>query len=139
VKIAPDLTDHAISDVVEVCLAHGVSGLIATNTTLARDGLAARDRAAGGEQGGLSGRPLAARAREVVTTVHRETQGRLPIVGVGGIIDPDDALRLFDAGASLVQVCTGLIYRGPGLVPAIATALRRRPQPVTGGHLPVAR
>jgi dihydroorotate dehydrogenase len=120
VKIAPDLTDHAVAETLEVCAARGAAGVIATNTTLGRDGLAPPDAARAAEAGGLSGRPLTARAREVVALVHRETAGALPIVGVGGILDPDDAARLFDAGASLVQLYTGFIYRGPALVRAIA-------------------
>jgi dihydroorotate dehydrogenase len=119
VKIAPDLTEHAIGELLEVCAGRGVDGIIATNTTVARDGLAAPDRPRAAEAGGLSGRPLAERAREVVAFVHKETAGRLPIIGVGGILEPDDAARLFEVGASLVQVCTGLIYRGPGLVRAV--------------------
>lgn len=119
VKIAPDLADQAIGEVLEVCTDHGVAGIIATNTTLSRDGLAAPDRPLAGQAGGLSGRPLAARTREVVEFVHRQTGGRLPVVGVGGITRPDDALRLFDAGASLVQLYSGFIYHGPALVKAI--------------------
>jgi dihydroorotate dehydrogenase len=125
VKIAPDLTDPAIADLLDVCGRHGVAGVIATNTTLDRSGLDPRDPAAG-EPGGLSGRPLARRALEVVGFVHRETGGRLPIIGVGGILEPDDALRMFDAGASLVQLLTGLIYRGPGLVRRINLAVAAR-------------
>ncbi|CAL9366206.1 Dihydroorotate dehydrogenase (quinone) [Actinosynnema sp. ALI-1.44] len=123
VKIAPDLTDQAIGEVLEVCAAHGVAGLIATNTTLSRDGLAPADQPRAGEAGGLSGRPLAVRAREVVRFVSRETDGRLPIIGVGGIFGADDAKAMFDAGASLVQVYTGFIYEGPGLVRRIVRAL----------------
>ncbi|MER5701658.1 quinone-dependent dihydroorotate dehydrogenase [Micromonospora sp. NPDC002296] len=134
VKIAPDLTDPAIAELLEVCLSRGAAGVIATNTTLARDGLAPADRARGAEQGGLSGRPLAARAREVVSFVHRETGGRLPVVGVGGIVDPDDAARMFDAGASLVQLYTGFIYRGPALVRAAARAARPAPAALPGGR-----
>ncbi|HKS99936.1 MAG TPA: quinone-dependent dihydroorotate dehydrogenase [Rugosimonospora sp.] len=118
VKIAPDLTDHAIGEVLEVCEGAGVAGLIATNTTLSRDGLAPPDAHLAAQAGGLSGRPLTVRARDVVTFVAKRTA--LPVVGVGGILDPDDAARLFDAGASLVQLYTGLIYRGPGLVRAIS-------------------
>ncbi|MFL6145243.1 MAG: quinone-dependent dihydroorotate dehydrogenase [Labedaea sp.] len=127
VKIAPDLTDHAIADLLEVCVAHAVDGVIATNTTVGRAGLAPADERLGAETGGLSGRPLGARALEVVTFVARETGGGLPIIGVGGILDVSDALRMFDAGASLIQLYTGLIYRGPGLVRRIsrASALRR--------------
>lgn len=124
VKIAPDLPEPAIAELLEVCLVRGVAGVIATNTTLARDGLAPADQAGGAEAGGLSGRPLADRAREVVAFVHRETDGRLPIVGVGGIVTPDDAGRMFDAGASLVQLYTGFVYRGPALVRAVAAAAR---------------
>ncbi|MGC9668592.1 quinone-dependent dihydroorotate dehydrogenase [Planosporangium sp. 12N6] len=126
VKVAPDLTDAALGEVLEVCAAHRVDGLIATNTTLARDGVAPADAAAGAQAGGLSGAPLTERAREVVSFVTRETGGRLPVIGVGGIMDPDDALRLRDAGASLVQVYTGLIFRGPGLVRGCVRGLSRR-------------
>ncbi|WP_433263782.1 quinone-dependent dihydroorotate dehydrogenase [Actinosynnema sp. CS-041913] len=123
VKIAPDLSDEAIGELLEVCAAHGVSGLIATNTTLSRDGLAPADRALAAEAGGLSGRPLAARAREVVRFVSRETDGKLPIIGVGGIASVDDAKRMLDAGASLLQLYTGFIYEGPGLVRRIARSV----------------
>jgi dihydroorotate dehydrogenase len=124
VKIAPDLTDSAIAELLEVCDQHGVSGLIATNTTLGRTGLAAADQALAGEAGGLSGRPLASRALDVVRFVSKETDGKLPIIGVGGIFGPDDALRMVDAGAALVQVYTGFIYEGPGLVSRVNKALR---------------
>jgi len=120
VKIAPDLTEAAIAEVLDVCLTYGAAGIIATNTTLRRDGLAPADLPRAGEAGGLSGRPLTERARKVVHFVHTETGGRLPIVGVGGILDADDAARLFDAGASLVQLYTGFVYRGPALVRAVA-------------------
>ncbi|MEV5822176.1 quinone-dependent dihydroorotate dehydrogenase [Micromonospora haikouensis] len=133
VKIAPDLTEPAIAELLEVCLDRGAAGVIATNTTLARDGLAPADRERGGQAGGLSGRPLAARARAVVSFVHRETGGRLPVIGVGGIVDPDAAARMFDAGAALVQLYTGFIYRGPGLVRAAARAARPLPAPVPSG------
>ncbi|MFD7654863.1 quinone-dependent dihydroorotate dehydrogenase [Actinosynnema sp. NPDC059797] len=125
VKIAPDLTDEAIGELLEVCADHGVSGLIATNTTLSRDGLAPADQALAGEAGGLSGKPLGARAREVVRFVSRRTDGKLPIIGVGGIASADDAKRMLDAGASLVQVYTGFIYEGPGLVRRINRSLVR--------------
>jgi dihydroorotate dehydrogenase len=122
VKVAPDLTDHALGELLDVCAAHGVAGLIATNTTLSRDGLAPADGWYAAEPGGLSGRPLAERTREVVTFVAKRSE--LPVIGVGGILAPEDALRLVDAGASLVQLYTGLIYAGPGLVRRIVRALR---------------
>ncbi|MEU4425721.1 quinone-dependent dihydroorotate dehydrogenase [Actinoplanes sp. NPDC024001] len=124
VKIAPDLTEPAIAELLEVCLEHGAAGLIATNTTLARDGLAESDQHLAGEAGGLSGKPLTERARAVVKFVHDETGGRLPIIGVGGIMSVDDAARLLDAGASLVQLYSGFIYRGPDLVRAVARGAR---------------
>jgi dihydroorotate dehydrogenase len=123
VKIAPDLTDHAIAELLGVCEQHAVAGVIATNTTLSRHGLAPADVVLGAQSGGLSGAPLAARTREVVAFVHRETGGRLPIIGVGGILDAGDAVRLVDAGASLVQLYTGFVYRGPRLIRDIVSAL----------------
>jgi dihydroorotate dehydrogenase len=112
VKIAPDLSDQAIAEVLEVCATHQVDGIIATNTTRVGEGSARPDC----ESGGLSGLPLAETARHVVHFIERETGGRLPIVGVGGIFTPDDARHMFDAGASLIQVYTGMIYEGPALV-----------------------
>ncbi|GAA3770769.1 quinone-dependent dihydroorotate dehydrogenase [Plantactinospora mayteni] len=124
VKIAPDLTEPAIAELLAVCLDRGAAGVIATNTTLGRDGIAPAEAHRAGEAGGLSGRPLTARTREVVSFVHRETGGALPVVGVGGILDPADGSALLDAGASLVQLYTGFVYGGPGLVRAVARAAR---------------
>jgi dihydroorotate dehydrogenase len=116
VKIAPDLTEPAIDELLGVCTDVGVAGIIATNTTIGRPGLAAADQQLATEAGGLSGRPLTEISAKTVAHIHAETGGALPVIGVGGILDPSDATRLFDAGASLVQIYTGLIYRGPGLV-----------------------
>jgi len=116
VKIAPDLTDAALGDLLDVCLGSGVAGLIATNTTVERPGVSTA------EPGGLSGRPLAARALEVVRFVAKESG--LPVIGVGGITRPDDAQRMLDAGAGLVQLYTGFIYHGPGLVRGAVDATR---------------
>ncbi|MFI5496245.1 quinone-dependent dihydroorotate dehydrogenase [Actinoplanes sp. NPDC051859] len=124
VKIAPDLAEPAIAELLEVCLAYGAAGVIATNTTLSRDGLAVADQSRAAETGGLSGRPLTERSREIVRFVHEETDGKLPIIGVGGIVEADDAARMFDAGAALVQLYTGFIYRGPALVKAAARTRR---------------
>ncbi|GAA3242044.1 quinone-dependent dihydroorotate dehydrogenase [Dactylosporangium siamense] len=118
VKVAPDLTDTALGDLLDVCLSHGVAGLIATNTTVGRPGV---DTA---EAGGLSGRPLAPRALEVVRFVAKESG--LPVIGVGGITTHDDVTRMLDAGASLVQLYTGLIYHGPRLVKQAVQATRER-------------
>ena len=121
VKIAPDLTTSAIDELLQVCTDAGVAGIIATNTTIDRAAVSGHPLA--GETGGLSGRPLAEIAAKTVAHIHNETGGALPIIGVGGIVEPSDATRLFDAGASLVQVYTGLIYRGPGLIRAINRSL----------------
>ena len=117
VKVAPDLSDDALGELLDVCLGHGVAGLIATNTTVERPGVSTA------EAGGLSGRPLAPRALEVVRFVAKESG--LPVIGVGGITRPEDAVRMLDAGAALVQLYTGFIYHGPGLVRAAVDATRR--------------
>jgi dihydroorotate dehydrogenase len=122
VKIAPDLTDDALAELLEVCDAHQIDGLIATNTTLARDGIAPTDTPLAAQPGGLSGRPLTSRARDVVAFISKHTNANLPIIGVGGIHTPDDARRLLDAGAILLQLYTGLIYQGPNLVRKINRA-----------------
>ncbi|GAA0625977.1 quinone-dependent dihydroorotate dehydrogenase [Sporichthya brevicatena] len=124
VKIAPDLTDSAIAEVLEVCTARGVAGIIATNTTISRDGLAPADRHLAEEAGGLSGRPVHAMSVRTVAFVVKEAGESLPVVGVGGILDPDDASRMFDAGAKLVQLYTGFVYRGPGLIRGIVKRAR---------------
>ncbi len=118
VKLAPDLSPEALDEAVDVCADAGASGLIATNTTLARDGLDPADQHLAEQAGGLSGAPLTGLARGVVERVCARTT--LPVIGVGGIMKPGDATALFDAGASLVQVFTGFIYAGPALVRAIA-------------------
>lgn len=126
VKVAPDLSADALEELVEVCEAAGARGLVATNTTLRREGLAPGDRWRAGEAGGLSGAPLRDRAREVVAFLVART--RLPVVGVGGIGSPDDGRALLDAGASLLQVYTGFIYHGPALVRKL-NALATTPSP----------
>lgn len=120
VKIAPDMEEAALGEVVETVLEAGCDGLIATNTTLAREHLESRFQE---EEGGLSGRPLLARALKTVETLHGMTEGRLTLVGVGGIFGAEDAYAFIRAGASLVQVYTGLIYQGPGLVKKIKRGL----------------
>lgn len=122
VKISPDLSEAAMLEVLEVCIAHNVSGIIATNTTISREGLSVDVN----QEGGLSGRPLAETARRIVGFISRETGGRMPIIGVGGIFNAEDARRMLDAGASLIQVYTGFIYEGPALARNINLGLRGR-------------
>lgn len=119
-KIAPDLTDGEIMDVAEVALGSGIDGLIATNTTLDRDGLTSAHR---DEKGGLSGRPLFEKSTRVLTQLYRATDGKLPIIGVGGIASADDAYAKIKAGASAVQLYSALTYEGLSLVPRIAQGL----------------
>jgi dihydroorotate dehydrogenase len=114
VKIAPDLTDDAIAGIARRLIEARVDGVIATNTTLARDAVEGLKHA--NEAGGLSGRPLRAGSNEVIRTLAKALDGALPIIGVGGILDAQDARDKLSAGAALVQIYTGLIYRGPALV-----------------------
>jgi len=127
VKVAPDLTWGQLDEVLATCQDAGAAGVIATNTTLAREGLAPADQHLAGEAGGLSGAPLTARAREVVGYVAAHTG--LPVMGVGGIMTADDAMALFDAGADLVQLYTGFIYGGPGLAAAVNARDTERQEP----------
>ena len=120
VKIAPDLSEAEIDDVLAAIDLAGIDGLIATNTTLGRGGVPDRCRDL---KGGLSGSPLSARSTEVIRYVARRTQGRLPIIGVGGIMDAAGAVEKLQAGATLLQLYTGLVYAGPSLVRDINRAL----------------
>ncbi len=108
VKVAPDLSDEDLFEIVDLALERGVSGLIATNTTINRDGFPADT-----ESGGMSGRPLAKRSTDVIRLLHQRAKGRVPIIGVGGIFDADDAFEKIQAGADLVQMYTGFVYGGP--------------------------
>ncbi len=121
VKIAPDLDDGELDDVLTAIQDNGVDGVIATNTTIDRDSIAGDPKAS--ERGGLSGAPLTARSTEVIHAIYRRTGGRLPIIGVGGIGSAHDAQEKLDAGASLVQFYTGMIYEGPGLAKRVVEAL----------------
>ncbi len=120
VKLAPDLDDAALDEALDVLLQVGVDGVIATNTTVRREGLPPPWHR---EPGGLSGAPLRQRSTALIRTIHRRTAGRLPIVGVGGILCPEDALEKLEAGATLVQVFTGLVYYGPTLPRDIVRAV----------------
>lgn len=117
VKLAPDLESDAVTEAVDVCESAGIAGLIATNTTIGRRGVSVIDRERAAETGGLSGAPLTRRAWQFVTDLVERTE--LPVIGVGGIMTAADADALFEAGARLVQVYTGLVYGGPALVSAI--------------------
>jgi len=121
VKIAPDNDEDQLAYMAEVIRACGMSGIIATNTTLSREGLA---HPSASETGGLSGRPLTRRSTEVVRSLYRMTEGRLPIIGSGGIFTARDAYDKIRAGATLVEVYTSLIYKGPGVVGEIVRGLR---------------
>ena len=125
VKIAPDLTASAIEGIARLLVRHSVDGVIATNTTIARDGVEGLPHS--GEAGGLSGRPLRARATAVVAKLAKALDGALPIIGVGGILSGADAKEKIDAGATLIQIYTGLIYRGPDLVAECARAIAAVP------------
>ncbi len=114
VKLAPDLTESAIDEALQVATDAGISGIIASNTTLGRDGLDPRDRKHASEAGGLSGRPLTVRSRDMVARICAVSD--FPVIGVGGIMSGTDARAMLDAGASLVQVYTGLVYGGPSLI-----------------------
>jgi dihydroorotate dehydrogenase len=116
VKLAPDLKENELNDAVDVILDNSMDGIIVTNTTLGREGLVSAHR---GESGGLSGTPLRLRSEAVLCQVVKRVDSRVPIVSVGGIMDPQDAKRRLELGATLIQLYTGLIYQGPGLVKRI--------------------
>ena len=120
VKISPDLNNEELDDAIGVILDKKMDGIIATNTTLSREGVRSNLK---GETGGLSGSPLKGRSEAVLSRVVKLANGRVPIISVGGIASPDDAKKRLALGASLVQVYTGLIYRGPGLVREILKSL----------------
>jgi dihydroorotate dehydrogenase len=123
-KIAPDLSEGQLEDILDIVRSTGIDGIIATNTTISREGLATPPQhveAIG--PGGLSGQPVKKRSTEVIRYLHEKSGGTLTIIGVGGIAGPEDALEKINAGATLVQVYTGLIYEGPGLVRRINRAL----------------
>lgn len=126
-KIAPDLTDSQLDDIIEIVDTTKINGLISTNTTISRAGLTTPTNQVDKiGNGGLSGQPLTNRATEVVRYLYQNSGGKFPIIGVGGIHSADSALEKLDAGASLVQVYTGFVYEGPALVKNINEAVKRK-------------
>ena len=121
-KIAPDLTDEQLLDIIDIINETKIAGVIATNTTLSREGLASENKI---ETGGLSGKPLTKRSTEVIRFLSEKSNKSFPIIGVGGIHSAEDAIEKLEAGASLVQLYTGFIYEGPALVKAINKAILR--------------
>ncbi|QBA64668.1 quinone-dependent dihydroorotate dehydrogenase [Muriicola soli] len=121
-KIAPDLSDAQLLDIIEIVRDTATDGVIATNTTIDRRGLQS-DAELLKETGGLSGKPLRNRSTQVISFLHKESKGAFPIIGVGGIHSPQDALEKLDAGASLIQLWTGFVYEGPALVKRINKAI----------------
>lgn len=122
-KIAPDLSDDQLLDIIDIVKETKIAGVIATNTTLSRDNLISENRQ---ETGGLSGKPLTKRSTEVIRFLSEKSEKAFPIIGVGGIHSADDAIEKFDAGASLVQLYTGFIYEGPQLIHDINKKLLER-------------
>ena len=122
-KIAPDLTNEQLLDIVDIVKTTQISGVIATNTTLDREGLKSTNQV---QSGGLSGKPLTHRSTEVIRFLAQKSQKAFPIIGVGGIHSPEDAIEKLNAGADLIQLYTGFVYQGPGLVKRINKALINR-------------
>jgi len=123
-KIAPDLTESQLDDIIEVAQATRLSGLICTNTTISRNDLTtSTEKITAIGSGGLSGLPLTHTSWEILSYIYKKTQGKLPLVGVGGIMEPLDAKMRINAGASLIQVYTGYVYEGPGFVKKILRTL----------------
>ena len=125
IKIAPDLEEEEIRDIARLLINNGIDAAIAGNTTLARNDIAASPHAA--QSGGLSGRPLTGKATRLVSQLGKALDGALPIIGVGGILSGQDAIDKIDAGAALVQLYSGLVYCGPGLIAECAKAIAHHP------------
>ena len=125
-KISPDLTQEQLDDVIDLAMEIKLDGLVATNTTIDRDGLNHEFKIGTRETGGLSGKPLQKRSTGIVKYIFEKTKGEMPIIASGGIFTGADAKEKFDAGASLVQVWTGFIYEGPGIVKKICNQLDKQ-------------
>lgn len=126
-KIAPDLTDAQLDEIVEIVLQTKIAGVIATNTTIARDNLTNREKAVAVGAGGLSGKPVRSRSTGIIRYIAEKSKKQFVIIGVGGIQTAEDAKEKIDAGADLLQIYTGLIYEGPGIVKKIKKGLLKLP------------
>ena len=122
-KIAPDLSDDQLLDIIDIVTSVKIDGVIATNTTLNREGLQSKHKE---EAGGLSGKPLTQRSTEVIRFLVEKSNNAFPIIGVGGVHSPDDAIEKLNAGAALVQLYTGFVYEGPAAVKNINKALLKQ-------------
>ena len=119
-KIAPDLIDDQLLDIIDIVTTIKIDGVIASNTTLSREGLISSNRS---EMGGLSGKPVAERSTEVIRFLYEKSNNAFPIIGVGGIHSSEDAINKLNAGASLIQLYTGFVYEGPGVIKKINKAI----------------
>jgi dihydroorotate dehydrogenase len=127
VKVAPDLSFEALDEILELVQTRKISGIVASNTTIGRPRTSnPQIEKIYSETGGLSGRPLRQRSNEMIRHIYKQTSGKLPIIGVGGVFTAEDALAKIFAGASLVQIYTGLVYEGPAVVKTIVSGLKRR-------------
>ncbi len=122
-KIAPDLTNEQLDDIIDIVKTTKIDGVIATNTTISREGLLSKNKS---EIGGMSGKPLKLRSTEVIKYLYEKSNKAFPIIGVGGIHSAEDALEKIEAGADLVQLYTGFIYEGPKLITSINKALLQK-------------
>lgn len=124
-KVSPDLSHQQLDEIIDYCLRSGIDGIVAGNTTRSREGITSitREKIEAIGNGGMSGAPLHKKNLELVRYVHTKSEGRLPIVGVGGIMSPEQAKAMLDAGASLIEIYSGFIYEGPALIKNIINYL----------------
>lgn len=130
-KVSPDLAHQQLDDIIDYCLRSGIDGIVAGNTTRSREGLESisQERIEEIGNGGMSGAPVYKKNIALVKYIHEKSEGKLPIVGVGGIMSPEDAKAMIDAGASLVEIYTGFIYEGPALIKGIIKHLENAVKP----------
>jgi dihydroorotate dehydrogenase len=126
-KVSPDLAHQQLDDIIDYCLRSGIDGIVAGNTTRSRDGLnsISQERIDEIGNGGMSGAPVHKKNLALVKYIHEKSAGKLPIIGVGGIMSPEDAQAMIDAGASLVEIYSGFVYEGPGLIKRIIKHLEK--------------